>query len=74
MFDRREPMGDDDRRLPLHEGLERFLYLFLCDIIEGTRGFIEYEYLRILEEESSDRESLFLSSREFESSFSDDSL
>lgn len=74
MFDRRESVCDDDRRLSLHERLERFLYLFLGDIIQSARRLIEYEYLRILQKESCDRESLLLSARELESSFSDDSL
>jgi hypothetical protein len=64
-------MGDDDTRSTLHELLEGVLYEPLGLCIESTRGFIEDEDLRIGEDCPGDGYSLFFSSGELQSSFSD---
>jgi hypothetical protein len=55
-------MGDDDTRASLHQVIECFLHEPLSLRIEGTRGFIEYEYLGIGKDRSGDSDTLLLSS------------
>lgn len=67
-------MCDDDRGAILHEFLEWILQISLCLSIKGTGCLIEDEDRSILQECSSDRESLSLSSWELHSSFSDERI
>lgn len=70
VLDRRQAMGDDDRCTSLHESLKGFLDESLSFRIKGTCRFIEDEDLWICEYSASDRNTLFLSSWELQSSLS----
>lgn len=71
MLDGRESMGNDDRGASFHKFLERILYESLGFRIESTRRFIKDQDIRICEDCPSDSYTLFFTTREFKSTFSD---
>ena len=61
--DRREPVGDRDRRAALHQRLERALDEPLARGVERRRRLVEHEDARVLEQHACDREPLLLAAR-----------
>ena len=59
--DRREPVGDHERRTTLHEPPERFVDELLDLDVDGAGGIVEDEDWRIDEECASDGDALALS-------------
>lgn len=56
-------MSDDDRCASLHQVVERVLHESLCLGIQGARGLIEDEDLRVREYCSGDSYTLFFPAR-----------
>ena len=69
-------MGDDDARLLafLHEDVEGLLDLVLALSIECAGCLIQENDLRLSHDSPSDGNSLLLATRQFESSFTDQSI
>lgn len=67
----RKSMSYNDTCFSFLESFERFLYESLSSVIESRSGFIEDKYFWIFKKKTSDRNTLFFSSREFEATLSD---
>ena len=61
--DRREPVGDDDRRAADREAVEGLLHEALGLHVERARGLVQHEHRRVAEERARDREPLLLAAR-----------
>src|SRR5688572_12298793 len=56
LADRREPVGDDERRAPSHEPAERFLHELLRFRIERRGRLVEQQDARVTHQSARDRE------------------
>src|SRR5206468_3876264 len=61
---RREAVGDDDRRAALQEPVERLLDQYLCRAVDVRRGLVEDEDARICQQRACDRDELPLACRQ----------
>ena len=67
-------MRDKDARLALYDRIYRILDLLLGDRIERRRSLVEDKYRRIFEDDSCDRDTLFLAARELKAAVADFSI
>jgi hypothetical protein len=58
VFNRRQPVGDDQGRAAFHEKRQLLLYPPLRFVVERRGRFIENQYRRILEQRACDGNSL----------------
>ena len=70
--DRRESMGDDERRTPLHQAFHRLLDHPLAFGVQSARRLVEDQVRRVLEYGAGNREPLPLSAGKLESALADD--
>ena len=62
--DRRQPVGDDERRASLHHAVQRVVDLLLDLDVDRARGVVEDEDRRIGDEQRAIDDALALSARE----------
>ena len=62
--DGREAMGDDERRAPLHQRLERALHERLVLGVERGGRFVQQQHRRVLEDGAGDGDALALAARD----------
>src|SRR4030095_12372970 len=62
--DRRQAVGDDDRRAPFHESVQRFQEKPLRVDVKGARWFMKDQERRVLHERAGDRQALPLAARQ----------
>ena len=72
--DRRETVGDRDRRPALHQRLQRRLHQALGGRVQRRRGLVQDQDLRILQDHSCDREALLLPAGQFVAALPDDGV
>ncbi|KAL3661086.1 hypothetical protein V7S43_013695 [Phytophthora oleae] len=66
LADRRQSMSNDDRRTPLqrHHLVQSFLHHLLALRVQGTRGFVQQQDVRVLQDGTSDGDTLLLTTRQ----------
>jgi len=69
--DRREPVGDDERRPARHELVKPGLYLSLGFGVQRARGLVQHEDGRVLVQRAGDRDALLLPSGQLEAALAD---
>ena len=69
--DRRQPMGDDQRRAPLRDALQRGLNLAFGEAVERRGRLVEHEDRRRLQHRAGDRDALLLAAGEFQAALAD---
>src|SRR5665647_3506241 len=69
--DRREPVGDDERRPARHELVKPGLYLSLGFGVQRARGLVQHEDRRVLVQRAGDRDALLLPSGQLEAALAD---
>lgn len=57
---RGQAVSDDETGSSFHQGIHRFLYLYLGSGINRAGRLIEYQYLRVSKDGSGNRQKLFL--------------
>ena len=72
--DRRQAVGDDDRRAPGQRGIERRLHLRLVVVVEVARRLVEDHHGRILEQQAGDRQALLLAAGQAVAAVADDGV
>ena len=72
--DRREPVGDDDRRAAGQRRSSACLHLHLAVVVEVARRLVEDHHGRILEQEPGDGHPLLLTAREAVAAVADDGV
>src|SRR3954470_10759033 len=70
--DRRQSVGNGDRRSSLHDALDRRLDEPLGNRVERGRGLVEDEYARVLEQDPRERDPLLLATRQLVPALADD--
>src|SRR5690606_21703184 len=71
VLDRRQPVGDDQRRAALRELVERLLDRALGLGVEGRGRLVEDQDRRVLQEDARDRQPLLLTARELHAALAD---
>ena len=70
--DRREPVGDHERRAAGEQRAQRVVDLLLDLHVDGARGVVEHEHRRVGEQRAGDRDALALAAREVVAALADD--
>src|SRR5919198_1232030 len=58
--DRRQPVGDRQRRAPLREAVQGLLHRALGLVVQGAGGLVEHEHRRVAQDRARDRDALLL--------------
>ena len=72
--DRRQAVGDDDRRAAQQRRLEGGLDVRLVVVVEVARRLVEDHHLRILEQQAGDGDALLLAARQAVAALADDGV
>ena len=69
--DRRQAVGDDERRAARHDLLQRALDLLLGRRVDGRGGVVEDQDARVGEQRAGDRDALALAARQRQAALAD---
>ena len=69
--DGRQPVGDDQRRAPLRDALERGLDFALGEAVERRGRLVEHQDRRRFQNRARDGDALLLAARQFQAALAD---